>query len=56
MIIKESQLQFEKILKEAKRYISGGVVSLIRKVDPAIIFKEGRVIKIYDNNCSEYID
>jgi glutamate-1-semialdehyde 2,1-aminomutase len=56
MIIKESQLQFEKILKEAKRYIAGGVVSLNRKVDPAIIFKEGKGSKIDDNNGREYID
>jgi glutamate-1-semialdehyde 2,1-aminomutase len=56
MIIKESQKQSEKILIEANRYIAGGVVSLNRKVDPAIIFKEGKGSKIYDINGKEYID
>jgi len=56
MITKESQKQSEKILMEAKRYIAGGVVSLNRKVDPAIIFKEGKGSKIYDINGKEYID
>ena len=56
MIITESQKQSEKILMEAKRYIAGGVVSLNRKVDPAIIFKEGKGSKIYDINGKEYID
>lgn len=56
MIIKESKKDFEKILAEAKHYIAGGVVSLNRKVDPAIVFKEGKGSKIYDNNGNEYID
>jgi glutamate-1-semialdehyde 2,1-aminomutase len=56
MVAKESQQQFEKILKEAKQFIAGGVVSLNRKVDPAIIFKKGKGSKIYDANGREYID
>lgn len=56
MIIKETQNKFEKSLMEAERYIAGGVVSLNRKVDPSIIFKEGKGSKIYDINGKEYID
>ena len=56
MITRESAEQFEKILREGERYIAGGVVSLNRKVDPAIVFKEGRGSKIYDLNGREYID
>ncbi|MEP7111620.1 MAG: aspartate aminotransferase family protein [Ferruginibacter sp.] len=56
MEIKEGQQQFEKIIAIANRYIAGGVVSLNRKVDPAIIFKEGKGSKIYDINGKEYID
>jgi glutamate-1-semialdehyde 2,1-aminomutase len=56
MIIKEGQNQSAKILTEANRYIAGGVVSLNRKVDPAIIFKEGKGSKIYDIDGKEYID
>ena len=56
MIIKESQEQFEKIVAIANRYIAGGVVSLNRKVDPPIIFKQGKGSKIYDINGQEYID
>ena len=56
MIIKETQNKFEKRLIEAARYIAGGVVSLNRKVDPSIIFKEGKGSKIYDINGKEYID
>ena len=56
MIIKESQEQFEKIVATANRYIAGGVVSLNRKVDPPIIFKQGKGSKIYDINGQEYID
>lgn len=47
---------FEKIATEAGKYIAGGVVSLNRKVNPAIIFKQGKGSKIYDINGKEYID
>ncbi|MFT3705983.1 MAG: aminotransferase class III-fold pyridoxal phosphate-dependent enzyme [Agriterribacter sp.] len=47
---------FEKINTEAGNYIAGGVVSLNRKVNPSIIFKEGKGSKIYDVNGKEYID
>lgn len=56
MITRESREQFEKILREGARYIAGGVVSLNRKVDPSIVFKEGRGSRIYDLNGREYID
>src|SRR5689334_18543434 len=46
----------EKIMREAKASIAGGVVSLNRKVDPAIIFERGIGSKIYDVNGKEYID
>lgn len=47
---------FEKLLEEGRKYIAGGVVSLNRKVDPAIVFKEGKGSRIYDTNGREYID
>ena len=56
MITKESRNKFEKIIDEANKYIAGGVVSLNRKVNPSIVFKEGKGSKIYDNNGKEYID
>ncbi|HTE23771.1 aspartate aminotransferase family protein [Flavitalea sp.] len=56
MIIRENPGLFEKVLAEGERYIAGGVVSLNRKVNPAIVFKEGKGSKIYDINGKEYID
>ena len=56
MISTQSENKFEGILSEGKRYIAGGVVSLNRKVDPSIVFKQGKGSKIYDNNGKEYID
>lgn len=47
---------FDKLVEEGRKYIAGGVVSLNRKVDPAIVFKEGKGSKIYDTNGKEYID
>src|SRR6187399_1944546 len=47
---------FDDLILEAGKYIAGGVVSLNRKVDPHIIFKEGKGSKIYDINGREYID
>jgi glutamate-1-semialdehyde 2,1-aminomutase len=52
----ETPDSFDELLAEAGRYIAGGVVSLNRKVDPAIIFREGRGSKIYDQNGRAYID
>ncbi len=56
MLTNESQMTFEDASKEANKYIAGGVVSLNRKVEPAIIFKEGKGSKIYDIYGKEYID
>lgn len=56
MITNESQITFEGISKEGNKYIAGGVVSLNRKVEPVIIFREGKGSKIYDINGKEYID
>jgi len=56
MIIEESRHKFEEVQAEGHKYIAGGVVSLNRKVDPNIIFKEGKGSKIYDINGVEYID
>ncbi len=41
---------------EAARYISGGVVSLNRKVTPPIVFEKAKGCKLYDINGQEYID
>lgn len=46
----------ETILREANRYIAGGVVSLNRKVSPHIVFEKGKGSRIYDINDKEYID
>src|SRR5688572_5526363 len=56
MITQESVNKFEKVIAEGQRYIAGGVVSLNRKVDPSIVFQEGKGSKIYDTNGKEYID
>lgn len=56
MLIKENLDQFQTILSEGKKYIAGGVVSLNRKVEPAIIFKKGKGSKIYDVKGKEYLD
>src|SRR5688500_6808758 len=56
MITQTSVSKFEEVLNESARYIAGGVVSLNRKVDPAIVFKGGKGSKIYDVNGKEYID
>ncbi len=56
MISKESNLSFEKLDKEANKYIAGGVVSLNRKVEPNIIFKGGKGSRIFDINGKSYID
>ena len=41
---------------EAAKYIAGGVVSLNRKVNPAIVFDRAKGSKLYDTNGKEYID
>lgn len=46
----------ETIIRKAKQYIAGGVVSLNRIVDPAIVFSTGKGSKIYDIDGNEYID
>ncbi|GEO11887.1 aspartate aminotransferase family protein [Segetibacter aerophilus] len=56
MTTNERQVTFQEISKEGYKYIAGGVVSLNRKVDPHIIFREGKGSKIYDVNGKEYID
>ena len=40
----------------AKKYIAGGVVSLNRKVQPDIIFRNGKGSRIWDMDGKEYID
>ena len=47
---------FDMLVEEGRKYIAGGVVSLNRKVDPAVVFREGKGSKIYDVNGKEYID
>jgi glutamate-1-semialdehyde 2,1-aminomutase len=56
MQIIKDQLQQIDIGAYASKYIAGGVVSLNRKVDPNIIFKNGKGSKIYDVKGKEYID
>ncbi len=56
MITNACLITFEGLLKEGEEYIAGGVVSLNRKVEPAIIFREGKRSKIYDINGKQYID
>lgn len=47
---------FEKYNAEAAQYIAGGVVSLNRKVNPAIVFDRAKGSKLFDINGKEYID
>lgn len=49
-------LTAEEVTRQANKYIAGGVVSLNRKVDPAIVFATGKGSKIYDIDGREYID
>src|SRR5688572_17222201 len=55
MMIKQTPKQAE-VVNEGKKYIAGGVVSLNRKVEPAIVFKRGKGSRIFDINGKEYID
>ena len=45
-----------RVTRDAQKYIAGGVVSLNRKVDPAIVFVRGKGSHIYDSEGKEYID
>ncbi len=45
-----------RVIRDAQKYIAGGVVSLNRKVDPAIVFVRGKGSHIYDSEGKEYID
>lgn len=57
MNLKENdKLTAEEVIREARKYIAGGVVSLNRKVNPDIVFTTGKGSKIYDVNGNEYID
>src|SRR5687768_685963 len=56
MIIHQSLNKFEELMREAGNYIAGGVVSLNRKVDPVIIFREAKGCMIFDTNGRPYID
>ena len=47
---------FQHYNTEAARYIAGGVVSLNRKVNPAIVFERAKGSKLYDVAGKEYID
>ena len=48
--------KFQQYNSEAARYIAGGVVSLNRKVNPAIVFERAKGSKLYDVEGKEYID
>lgn len=48
--------KFDKYNTEAACYIAGGVVSLNRKVNPAIVFERAKGSKLYDVEGKEYID
>ncbi|HZF64681.1 MAG TPA: aspartate aminotransferase family protein [Chitinophagaceae bacterium] len=56
MSLQASISRMTEISHEANKFIAGGVVSLNRKVSPAIIFKRGKGSKIYDVDGKEYID
>jgi glutamate-1-semialdehyde 2,1-aminomutase len=56
MTAKQTAGVSEELISEAKRFISGGVVSLNRKVHPHIIFKNGIGSHIYDIQDKDYID
>jgi glutamate-1-semialdehyde 2,1-aminomutase len=56
MNIKESYRQSTALSLQASKYIAGGVVSLNRKVNPHIVFSQGKGSKIYDLEGNEYID
>lgn len=47
---------FQQYNTEAAQYIAGGVVSLNRKVNPAIVFDRAKGSKLYDTNGKEYVD
>lgn len=46
----------ESILNQSRRYIAGGVVSMNRKTDPAIVFTRAEGSRIFDANGRSYID
>lgn len=57
MNIKDSvKVAGAQIIKDAHKYIAGGVVSLNRKVEPNIVFVRGKGSRIFDTDGKEYID
>lgn len=56
MLLKENPGPFTGMLSEGQKYIAGGVVSLNRKVEPAIIFESAKGSKIWDRQGKVYID
>ena len=57
MNIKDSvKVTGAQIVREANKYIAGGVVSLNRKVEPNIVFVRGKGSRIFDTEGKEYID
>lgn len=44
------------LLAENKKYITGGVVSLNRRIDPPICFRSGKGCRVWDEDGNEYID
>jgi len=56
MSSKQTISSFEQYNIEAAKYIAGGVVSLNRKVNPAIVFDHAKGSKLYDIDGKEYID
>src|ERR1051325_2949270 len=46
----------ETLARRSAKSIAGGVVSLNRKVDPAIVFVRGQGSRLWDADGNEYID
>lgn len=52
----QRRTQSEKLLERNKQYIPGGVVSVNRATDPAIVFARGEGARIWDLEGNEYLD
>ena len=46
----------QNILEHNRRYIPGGIVSINRQIDPAIVFTRGQGAYIWDAEGNRYID
>jgi glutamate-1-semialdehyde 2,1-aminomutase len=56
MMMEYTGTKSAEIIALAQKYIAGGVVSLNRKVDPAIVFSRAQGSRLFDVNGKEYID